>query len=524
MKYSNIFFFLGLIVCGGCIKNDLDYPRVLGNIVEFTVEGQKNVKINSANRTVLFDLEETADIKKLKILKVQLSDGASFDTELQEFIDLSKPKKIIINTYQNYDWTISAVQNIDRYVKCDNQIGDAKFDIEKKRVFIYVSENQDLRKIRIKSIKLEPKTSAVISTIGTNSENKRVEIPCRFPMELDCVLEREFDVKYKDKTIKWYLKVIKKEVNLRVEYVNAYASHALLKAQFNGKNKEKLKIEYKKASDSDWIETTDFSINGFGISADIKFLDENSGYVLRLSNGSETTDDFAFKTESTAQLYNMNFDDWYSEGKVWYPYLNGASGDKLIWDTANKGTAILGDSGTKPEDRNGGKAACIKSAILGSFFGAGTIYTGKFVRLQIPGAELSWGIPFESRPIKLVGKYRYLPTAITKFDEEHKSLNGKNDTGVIHVFLTDWDEPFHVISSEKKFVDFDNDPKIIAYNRMTVNEDTVDYKDLDLPLVYRDTKRKPKYVVIVCSSSLYGDYMTGGAGSTLWVDDFKFEY
>ena len=34
----------------------------------------------------------------------------------------------------------------------------------------------------------------------------------------------------------------------------------------------------------------------------------------------------------------------------------------------------------------------------------------------------------------------------------------------------------------------------------------------------------PKYIIVVASSSKYGDYMEGGKGSTMWLDDLELVY
>ena len=91
------------------------------------------------------------------------------------------------------------------------------------------------------------------------------------------------------------------------------------------------------------------------------------------------------------------------------------------------------------------------------------------------------------------------------------------------MILTDWDDQFHVISDKKQFVDFDNDPAIIAYGRFALSETTDGYVPVTLNLEYRST-RIPKYVVVVASSSALGDYFTGGRGSTLWLDELEFTY
>ena len=104
------------------------------------------------------------------------------------------------------------------------------------------------------------------------------------------------------------------------------------------------------------------------------------------------------------------------------------------------------------------------------------------------------------------------------------SLMGKPDQCQILMFLTDWDEPFLVNTNEKKFVDLDNDPGIIALGQLNSSESSSDYIRFTIPLVYRDNQRMPEYLVIAAASSRYGDYFTGGRGSVLYIDEFEFVY
>ena len=47
----------------GCVfPNDLDYPRVVGNIVSLELDGAKEVRIDAVSRQVSIVLEEWADI------------------------------------------------------------------------------------------------------------------------------------------------------------------------------------------------------------------------------------------------------------------------------------------------------------------------------------------------------------------------------------------------------------------------------------------------------------------------------
>ena len=48
--------------------------------------------------------------------------------------------------------------------------------------------------------------------------------------------------------------------------------------------------------------------------------------------------------------------------------------------------------------------------------------------------------------------------------------------------------------------------------------------EFNIPVEYRYTNRKPTAIIIVASSSKYGDYFSGGTGSTMWLDDFELVY
>ena len=101
------------------------------------------------------------------------------------------------------------------------------------------------------------------------------------------------------------------------------------------------------------------------------------------------------------------------------------------------------------------------------------------------------------------------------------------DTCFIYVALCDWDEPLEIRTkpSDRKLFN-PNDPNVIAYAEFKSAEKITDYEKLTLELEYRATDRKPKYILVVCTASKYGDYFTGGAGSLLHVDELSlgFDY
>ena len=115
---------LSVILAASCIKNDLSYPRVIADITSFAVEGQKSVEINASDRTVSVLLEETADITALRLVEFKYTEAAEILDSLPAVLDLSSPLTVNLRTYQDYVWTISASQPIERFIEVKDQIGE----------------------------------------------------------------------------------------------------------------------------------------------------------------------------------------------------------------------------------------------------------------------------------------------------------------------------------------------------------------------------------------------------------------
>ena len=78
----------------------------------------------------------------------------------------------------------------------------------------------------------------------------------------------------------------------------------------------------------------------------------------------------------------------------------------------------------------------------------------------------------------------------------------------------------------KEFIFDPNSSAVIAYGSISDEESkgADSFKEFTVDLEYKDLKRIPKYIIVVASSSKYGDYMEGGKGSTMWLDDLELVY
>lgn len=523
-----------VLLAVSCMENPLSYPRVPAEILAFEVTYQKSVNIDTEKRRVDIVLDETADLDSIQLLRYEYTEMATPDIELPEILDFNDSIKVVFTTYpdQSYEWVIKATRPIERYVVCDDMVGEPEINVEDRTVLAHFPEGYDLMNIRFEKIKLEPRTSKVDSTFGVISVEgveTAVKEKVELPMTLDCVISRRFKILYKEEAYEWTFTAVHKIIELQISSVNAWCYRAGINAEFQGKGNAH--IEYKEASAEEWI-PLESTVSGTKVTADVEQLSEGTDYVARIVNDDKISEEFPFTTETPEQLPNMSFDEWHQGdpgGYTWYPMPEGGG---MIWGTANTGVNMMSAvNSTSPEStfvvKKGGKAVKMESVVAFGKFAAGNIYTGEFVKAVLtpaPGAELDWGTPFTTRPYSLKGYYSYSPKKIDVAAPEYADLLGTNDKAQILVFLADWDSPFRVATATQTFVDLENDPSIIALGSIETDVDTKGkYVEFECVLEYRDD-RKPTYIVAVACSSLYGDYFTGGKGSLMYVDEWEFIY
>ena len=341
--------------------------------------------------------------------------------------------------------------------------------------------------------------------------------------------------------------------DIQAETVSAtpWSSFAILKGRFFSRTAPSgITFQYKKKADPDtaWIEIDDemnVDLTTLTYSYRLKGLELDTEYEYRATSDKDKQDhkvatSSSFKTYRTeGTIYNLSFDDWVKVGKAWYATNNSNDVNTgLIWDSANEGTSdILGQSlvPTVPEETIviEGKAARMESGELLGNFAAGNLYTGDFGSATISpvGAKLKWGVPFTSRPLALKGWYRYEPEKINRTSSSYSHLSGQDDFCQIQIFLTTWKEQFEISTGDNRFVDTSTANKeIVAFGGIISQDNTTDnegnrdgYIPFLIPLEYRSLV-EPTYIVISCAASRYGDYFTGGLGSTLYVDEFELIY
>lgn len=324
-----------------------------------------------------------------------------------------------------------------------------------------------------------------------------------------------------------------------------------------GVSTEGMKFQYREASETAVLAETDeaswtdvvTTTEENKYTAMLTGLTAETAYEYRLVNGNgDVISTQSFTTgEADAQtaLQNGGFEDWCTIqtqglfGKVNTAYPN-ASADVNFWDTSNTGANTMStndptSSVTSPIV-SGTHAAKLESKKVVIAFAAASLYTGTFgsVQMSSMSATLNFGQPFTSRPIALHGYYQYTPANVDNVGDNLPAdatvSEGNPDECSIYIAMA---KKAYEIDNSKPgtFIDFENDDNIIAYG--TIEGDYVKtngaangYTEFTIPLQYKESQfgAIPTHIIIVCSASKYGDYMTGGEGSTLYVDDFSLVY
>ncbi len=338
---------------------------------------------------------------------------------------------------------------------------------------------------------------------------------------------------------------------IKAETANAWSNFAYLTGSLRTESTIELSgvvFKYKKASVAEDVWTTSnvtLETNDTKHIATTKLtgLEANTEYQYFLSyedskiNGNSDT--LTFTTEAQTALYNGDFEIWNKyNNKIWYA---GATdeGQNAFWDSGNVGTSKANKNATFPDEttiHGTGTKSCkltsLHASVLGiGKFAAGNIYTGHFVEtLGMSGAKLQFGQPFTSRPIQLHGWFQYSPGSINYVDGAPTGVSvteGDIDQNAIYVALSDKGSRYDINTKEQTFIDFNNDPNIIAYGELPA-EDCVStngqWKEFRINLKYRSLERKPTHIIIVASASKYGDYFTGSTSSVMYIDDFELIY
>lgn len=546
-----VYVLAGVLALHSCkIENDIPYPIVEGNITAFEVEGQTTSptgtagsQISTTNRTVTLYVDDKVDLTKLRITRFTVSNEAVIVPDSAACVDVSlfptagfetpdnladtrmnftNPVRFKLTTYQDYWWTVTVTQQIERTINVEGMV-NAVVDVEHRTAIIYVTEEQDLSNIQVHTMNLG-------GASGTVTPNPTTVHDFTSPQTFLVSHGWEDGV-----SNEWTVYVYHTADSGSSSDVFARTTSATLTGTLvSGQTPV---VQYKESSAADWTDGN-ATVSGTSYTADFTGLRAATSYQYQVTINGTVASTGTFTTTPATPLTNGGLEDWSSEaannGTLWNPWAAGADS---YWTTGNRGATTIADSNTKPTEETStgaGQAALLQTKWLVMKLAAGNLFTGDF---ELDGTHgiLTLGRDFSAFPSALRFHCKYttsnidhVPTGadLTSDIEWLTALRGKPDTCHVYIALT----TEKVILSTRNHDIFDpNASSVVAYGEFqsgqnVSGEETNGYKQIDIPLNYRQANVTPKYLIIVSSSSKYGNLFTGGEGSNLYLDEMELIY
>ena len=545
------------LLAASCISNDIPYPVVELRIANVEGEGFSVSENNVTSRVVTLTLDEATDIRNVKIdavtydavvhsielNKAELLDQVRSSQELTGTFNLLSPIYTTLSLYQDYDWTIRAVQTIERRFSVTGQIGATEIDTENRIVRVYVPDDTDLEHIEIEELKLGP---AEITTYSPSLEELSGS-------SFESV--RFVDVTCHGVTERWMLYVETTNVKVALREADLWQNTGTVTALISADEYASgAALEYRIKGDTEWQPMQESGYDAGILTATIapewktetnpngltvyklvpkKGLFAGHTYEFRLLvGGSEQGAPLEYTAPAGNTIPNGDMED----------------ASMSCWTQNNK-TAEFWGSGNNTFTKGlctqapfaGGMRAKLQATSAVGVLASGNLFTGLFQKDLITRGVVSFGQTYawKARPRAL--KVQYFAEHIGPVDIDKKFGApigmGDQDRARIMVAIVDWNarrevgsgtepptgtwDPQEAASTEQG--------KIIAYGSLFLDESSTGDRmiDTELELHFYDREAKPSglyQLVISCSTSAYGDFMTGCKSNVLYIDNFEWAY
>ena len=545
------------LLAASCISNDIPYPVVELRIANVEGEGFSVSENNVTSRVVTLTLDEATDIRNVKIdavtydavvhsielNKAELLDQVRSSQELTGTFNLLSPIYTTLSLYQDYDWTIRAVQTIERRFSVTGQIGATEIDTENRIVRVYVPDDTDLGHIEIEELKLGP---AEITTYSPSLEELSGS-------SFESV--RFVDVTCHGVTERWMLYVETTNVKVALREADLWQNTGTVTALISADEYASgAALEYRIKGDTEWQPMQESGYDAGILTATIapewktetnpngltvyklvpkKGLFAGHTYEFRLLvGGSEQGAPLEYTAPAGNTIPNGDMED----------------ASMSCWTQNNK-TAEFWGSGNNTFTKGlctqasfaGGTRAKLQATSAMGVLASGNLFTGLFQKDLTTRGVVSFGQTYawKARPRAL--KVQYFAEHIGPVDIDKKFGApigmGDQDRARIMVAIVDWNarrevgsgtepptgtwDPQEAASTEQG--------KIIAYGSLFIDESSTGDRmiDTELELHFYDREAKPSglyQLVISCSTSAYGDFMTGCKSNVLYSDNFEWAY
>lgn len=335
--------------------------------------------------------------------------------------------------------------------------------------------------------------------------------------------------------------------------IDLWANSGVLECYIIEEQEQEVGISYRKLGDTEWVDavaqksgdrrysieiapTWNTSTNAGGFTVYTLESGFRAGYTYeyKYSLAGVEQGQASFTTSGVQTLPNADMESTLLS--CW----TSTNGFSTSWCSGNNSMAeSLCTQGTY--SGMGGEACAVLSGASVTLvkIAAGNLALGRFEKSSTTSGTVSFGQPFdwESRPKTF--KFKYAASIGTVDAAYHSGAPiavGDQDVARIFFAVVDWDARHDVTAGTSSptgvwdpvTMTSVDEGAIIGYAFQDITESTTgDMIESELEIFYYDTQTKPSKeisIVVSCSTSAYGDYMTGSTSSKLYVDDFELAY
>ena len=134
-----------------CIENDIPYPIIVAEILEFEVDGQiGEAQIDTEKRAVTFEVADSIDLQHLYITKFKVGSKVQPSSVGEgSTISCVDSLELFLETYQQYRWVLYAKQPFTPVVRLKGQQSEAQFDGDTIRVYVRNISKAAIEELRL---------------------------------------------------------------------------------------------------------------------------------------------------------------------------------------------------------------------------------------------------------------------------------------------------------------------------------------------------------------------------------------
>lgn len=310
-------------------------------------------------------------------------------------------------------------------------------------------------------------------------------------------------------------------------------------------------VRYRKVGDKEWcIYDNVLPVNNGEFVAHISGLLPSTQYECFAYTETDESEVCLFTTESEAQLPNNSFEhfskvtdtDYYK----WYDPSCDAPESREIWWASGNGEGKDGVAGTGAfglvmiypdckDKMDGGWSVRCESKSLNGVLACGNFFTGRIAKIVgWTGVSMNYGRPWTTRPKALKVWCKYQSGVIDLVGKKPVGDNtkiGDNDRCEIAISVGNWDyrnmggtaaSPVYVNTTNGIYYT-EKSPGVIGFGHFVSNE-SFDWTLVEIPLDYKTLTEHPTHIIVTCTASYLGDYLTGSSQSKLWIDKMELIY